>query len=76
MKHILGDSLIGIVGFLIPGGFSIQTLIDGSTNILAFLGLIVSLAVGIASFILICKRIKSQDKQSNIYDKLLSNGKK
>lgn len=61
------DNLIGALGILIPGGFSIYSFLEWVKPVLGIAGLVVSIGVGVTIFILNIKKIKrvNQDKRIN-----------
>ena len=65
------DNLIGVLGILIPGGFSIYTFIEWIKPVLGIAGLVVSIGVGVTIFILNIKKIQKTNQDKRINDIIL-----
>lgn len=65
------DNLIGALGVLIPGGFSLYTFIEWVKPVLGVIGLAVSIGVGITIFILNIKKIQRTNQDKRINDMIL-----
>ena len=76
MLNIIKENLNGISVTLFTGGMSLYGFIEKATPVLAFIGLLVSITVGIATVINIRKKNRQLDKQDRIDDLILDSERK
>jgi len=65
------DNVIGFIGMILPGGFSVYTIIEDLNPILTFVGLVVTLTIGITILIINYKKIQKLNREKKIDDLIL-----
>lgn len=62
------DNIVGLIGMAIPGGFTFYTIIEDMMPVLQFLGLLVTIAIGVTILIINRKKIQKLNRDKKIDD--------
>ena len=70
------DNLIGFIGILVPGGFSLYSFLEQVRPVLGVIGAVVSIGVGVTVIILNVSKIKRSRQDRRINEMILKPSEK
>ena len=65
------DYLAGILGMILPGGFSLYTIVEKLNPFLQFAGLVLTITIGITVLIINRNKIAQQEREKQIDEIIL-----